>query len=159
MQGSAPVKYFVAILTNDVGLREHVVHVLGDHFGKADHESQWYPFSHTDYYHSEMGGGLMRSFVSFEKLLSPEDLAKVKQLTSKVEDRFRFKKNRKVNIDPGYVDYCKIVMASEKFSSYRVAISKGCYADFVMYYDKKGFIPLPWAFSDFASGTYNETLV
>jgi hypothetical protein len=158
-KGSAPVKYLVAILTGREELKDHVIDNLSDHFGPVDYVGNWHPFAHTNFYSAEMGEGLKRMFVSFEKLMPPEYLYKAKAWCNKVEDRFREDGKRKVNLDPGYVDYFKLVLASGKFGGHKIAITKGCWADFIMTYSKGGWIPLPWCFPDFASGVYNEDLL
>lgn len=155
MQGSAPVKYIIGILTSDISLRDHVIHILSDKLGEADYLSEWLPFN-SHIYSLEMGDNLQRSFVSFKDLQPPEHLAKIKTLTLSVEDKFLENNKRRVNIDPGYIDHFKVVLASGKFSAHKIAIDKGCYADMQMYYEKGKFLPLPWCHQDFVKGNYDK---
>ncbi len=159
MQGSAPVKFIASFLTNDKDLREHALHLLTDRLGKADHISEWYPFDNSTHYSAEMGDNLVRSFVSFEVLQPPEKLPDIKALTIQVEDKFRENGKRRINIDPGYVDHFKIVLASSKFATHRLAVAKSCYVDLLMYYDKGTFKPLPWCYPDLAGGTYEKDML
>lgn len=158
MQGSAPVKYIVGILTPDRELREHAIHILSDKLGGTDHISDWHPFS-SHIYTTEMGEGLERSFISLNDLFPPEALPRIKQIAMKVEDRFRVEGRRRINLDPGYVDHFKIVLASHKFAAHRIAVDKGCYADLQMYYEKGRWNPLPWCYPDLASGTYEKDMI
>ena len=159
MGGMAPVKYIVGILTNNIDLKDHVIHNLADFLGQADYVSDWYEFNQTNFYAAEMGGDLKRCFISFEKLLEPELLYKAKILCNKVEDQFRKDKKRQINLDPGYIDHYKIVLASGKYGGHKIAMVKGCWADFIMMYSKGTWKPMPWCFPDFASGIYDKDLL
>lgn len=154
----APVKYLAAVLTNDDALRDHVIHNLADFFGQQDFVGEWHPFNLTNFYAAEMGDNLKRCFVSFEKLMEPELLYKAKIWCMKVEDTFRENGNRRINIDPGYIDYYKVVLASGKYGGHKIAITKGCWADFIMMYHKGTWQPMPWCFPDFATGAYDKDL-
>lgn len=158
-KGTAPVKYIVGILTRDEGIRDHVVDNLVDYFGPADYLGKWYPFIHTNFYSAEMGVNLKRSFISFERLMAPELLYKAKYWCNKVEERFKKDGKRTVNLDPGYVDYFKLVLASGKFGNHRIALAKGCWADFIMMYSKGKWQALPWCFPDFLEGVYDNDLM
>lgn len=153
-----PVKYFVSIITGRKDLLDEVVKRLCKYFGPFDFKSRWYSFAHTDFYRPEMGPDLKRIFISFEKPLPPERLAKSKETAGKIEDKFRRDGKRIFNLDPGYIDFCKVVLATGKFGCHRIAVSKGCYADLIMRYFKNNWIPMPWCYPDFASGMYNDAL-
>ena len=157
--GTAPSKYIVAILTSDTELQEHVIHNLCDFLGETDYISKWYPFDNTNYYGAEMGNNLQRCLVSFEKLQPPELIYKAKIWSKKIEDEFKDNEKRKVNLDPGYIDFFKVVLASNKYGNHKIAISKGCWADFIMMYSKGKWNPMPWCFPDFASGIYDKDLI
>lgn len=153
------VKYFVVIMTNEPELLPDVLKRLKKYFGEADYTSQWFPFTYTDFYALEMGSDLKRCIVSFEKLQASQILPKSKKWTAKIEDKFRLNGKRRVNIDAGYMDYCKVVLASGKFGGHKIAITEECYADMILDYEKGTFKPFPWCFPDFKSGVYNETLL
>lgn len=152
------VKYIVGILTGDPALKDQVIGHLSELFGECDYIGNWYPFTHTNFYAAEMGPDLKRCFVSFKKLTAPELLGQAKLWCSEVEDRFKEDGRRRVNLDPGYVDYFKVVLASGKFGGHKIAVTKGCWADFIMMYSKGKWHPMPWCFPDFAQGTYDRDL-
>ncbi|PIR18382.1 MAG: GTP-binding protein [Deltaproteobacteria bacterium CG11_big_fil_rev_8_21_14_0_20_49_13] len=158
MQGSAPVKIIVGVLTSDKDLRDHSTHLLSDKLGEIDYVSQWYSFS-SNIYSNEMGENLFRSFVSFKDLIPPEQLYKIKEMAIKVEEKFKVSNRRLVNLDPGYIDHFKIVLASNKFAAHRIAIAKGCYADLLMYYAKGKYNPLPWCYPDLSGGTHDKDML
>jgi hypothetical protein len=111
----------------------------------------------TDYYGGEMGSGLKRILYAFRDLASPEAISDIKLATNDVEAYFAASGRRRVNIDPGYIDFHKLVLASAKFLGQKIYIGKGVYADPTLYYDK-GWRPYPWGFPDFKDGRYNEFL-
>ena len=65
---------------------------------------------------------------------------------------------RPLNLFPGYVDYFKVVLASGKYGGHKIAVSSGCWADFIMTYSKGKWNPTPWCFPDFTSGIYDDDL-
>lgn len=157
--GTAPVKYIVGILTNKEDLRQEALRHLKTFFGEPDFIGRWHPFPHTSSYTAEMGEDLKRSFVSFEKLMAPEMIYKAKVASCRAEDSLRGDGNRLVNIDPGYIDYFKVVLASGKYGGHRIAVAKGCWADLLMMYSKGRWQPMPWCFPDLAGGTYDADLL
>lgn len=159
MQQKTLAKYFAAILTNKPELLPQIIKKLSWHFGDLDFISPWFPFEYTNFYESEMGTGLKRCIVSFKKPLPTQLLPKTKKWTQKVEDKFRCQGKRVVNVDAGYMDYCKVVLASGKSGGHKVAIADQCFADMILDYQKGSFHHFPWTFPDFASGIYNDALI
>ncbi len=126
--------------------------------GRMDYRGQSHPFTLTDYYREEMGSELVRVIVSFASLTSPELLVDFKMDMTGVEEDFSSGGKRRVNIDPGYIDFHKLVLASFKPGPQKIYLSRGVYADPVMYYRDGGFVSSPWTFPDFASGIYHRDL-
>jgi hypothetical protein len=155
----SPVKYFTAILTGEPELLPDVLKRLKKYFGEADIVGHWVDFTFTNFYEPEMGPNLKRCVVSFTKKLPADALPKAKAWTAKVEDKFRLDKKRRVNIDAGYMDFCKVILASGKFGGHKIALTEKCYADMILDYRKGEFHPFPWCFPDFAGGAYNQTLL
>lgn len=150
-------KPIVAVLSADTSLLSDVIGKLKMHLGDADITGGWHPFVHTSYYAPEMGDGLKRCIVSFERMIAADELPKMKSWTRAVEEAFRVDGRRKVNIDPGYVDYHKVILGSGKGGGHMVLIGGDVFADVLLYYNK-GWQPLPWAYPDFKDGTYFEEL-
>ena len=92
----------------------------------------------TDYYEKEMGTGLLRRFVSFAPLISPEALAEIKLKTHGIEEGYQWiegeKRGRRVNIDPGYLDGGKVVLASTKGTSHRIYLRSGVYGEVTLFF-------------------------
>jgi len=79
-----PAKYFVALLSSDSELLAAVETDLAAIFGSIDARSEIFPWSFSRFYEEEMGPGLLRRFVSFEPLASPERLADFKLARSRL---------------------------------------------------------------------------
>ena len=153
-----PVKYFVAILTSNIGLLSDVLKRLSKYFGEADHIGSWFDFNWTNFYEPEMGPNLKRCLVSFREPRPSQLLAKAKKWTAKVENKFRIGGKRRVNIDAGYIDHCKLVLSSGKFGGHKIALTDECFADMLMDYQKGKWVPFAWCFPDFRSGIYDDDL-
>ena len=151
-----PVKLFVAVLAGDFEIMEEVVRELKDAFGEMDYESSPVPFDVTDYYEEELGKDLKRIFFSFKALVLPEELPSVKGKTDEIEEKFCVEGNRKVNIDPGYLDYHKVVLASNKYGGQKIHLAGGVWADMTLHYSKGNFHPFEWSFPDFKTGRYGK---
>lgn len=67
---------------------EEIVNALTEEFGPVDFRSREIPFTYTEYYNREMGSDIERFFLSFEKLISPDELSDVKVHTNYLEKFF-----------------------------------------------------------------------
>lgn len=159
MANSILAKLFVSVITNRTDLLSDIISELEKHFGPHDFVSEWFPFDSTDFYEPEMGKDLKRNFISFKDVKPADILPKTKKWGGLVEDKYRVDGKRPVNLDPGYIDFCKLVLATGKHGGHKVAVTKDCFADFIMRFTKNEWIPLPWCFPDFKSGIYNKTLM
>lgn len=159
MRPSAPerVKLFAGILYSDEGLLEKAIGQLEEAYGPVDFRSDPLPFEVTEYYREEMGEPIRRLFVSFRDLIDPGRLAEIKTGANRIEDRLAVQGLRKVNLDPGYMDVCKVVLASAKYNGQKIYLTDGIYADPTLHYEKGHFHPYPWSFPDFKTGQYERT--
>ncbi len=128
-------------------------------YGKIDFESQLFQFDVSDYYRAEMGWPIWRVFWSFEQLIAPNHIASIKIACNAMEQALAVEGHRKVNLDPGYMDYDKIVLASAKYNGQKIYLDFGIYADLTLRYEKGDYYPFPWSFPDFRSGKYNRTFL
>jgi hypothetical protein len=151
-----PVKLFCGILYSDPDTWEWAEQKLVQKYGAIDYKSPRMPFTITDYYNEEMGEAITRFFVSFERLVLPNALARIKIEYNEIEDLCTIGGRRQVNIDPGYMDYDKVVLASAKYNAHKIYLDFGIYADLTLIYSKGRFKPSLWAFPDFRSGQYQE---
>lgn len=149
-----PAKLIIGLIFKEQSILKKSKVVLKKAFGKIDFESPAFPFTYTRYYEAEMGGGLSRVFFSFSKLINPATLAKVKLFTNKLEDRFSQRGKRRVNIDPGYLDMAKLVLATTKDYMHRIYLGKGIFAEVTLRFDDKSFKPWEWTYPDYKTKEY-----
>lgn len=153
-----PVKLFVATLhAPDAPLNE-VAGEMAARWGATDFVSGDFPFEATGYYASEMGADLCRRFYSFKDLIPPDRLVEAKLFTNSVEESFARDGRRTVNLDPGYLDFYKLVLASAKFGGQKVYLRDGIYADMTLVMFKGKWTSFHWGFPDFKSGAYDAVL-
>ena len=127
---------------------------LEKRFGRVDFQSDPLDFNYTTYYEKEMGSGLKRRFISFSKLIPIEDLYRIKLYTNRLEARFLDSGARQVNIDPGYVDLAKLVLASTKDYAHRIYLRKGIFAEITLSYRNNSFVFNDWTYPDYRSQEY-----
>jgi len=119
-------------------------------FSQIEIESQRVPFKYTDYYRKEMGGYLLRFWWGFRELVEPELLSEIKRKTMSIEDMLRDERGfRQVNIDPGYLDLSRIVLASTKDYSHRIYLRNGIFAEIEYTFVRGKFEPVPWTYPDY----------
>lgn len=147
----AKVKLFVGLLSSGKEVIPAVEEALEGLFGPIDHASALFGWSLTKYYEKEMGSGLVRKFVSFEVLAMPDELATIKRRTIELEERFRdsLSRKRRANIDPGYVDVGKVVLASTKNANQRVYLGSGIYAEATLSYEYGSYRPYAHTYTDY----------
>lgn len=150
------VKYFIGALFSDEKLLKIAIADAENTFGTVDLISIDFTFDITNYYEYEMGTPIYRRFVSFNKLLGPGFLTSAKLLTNAIEDKLLIEGLRKVNLDVGYIDYDKVVLASAKYGIHKIYLSQGIYADLALHYAKGQFQPYEWAFPDFKRPAYSS---
>ena len=158
-QEPGPVKLFVGVLYSDATLLAKAFSMLDQRYGEIDFRSCSFSFDISDYYVSEMGSPIYRIFVSFEILIRPPMITTIKLETNKIEDKLAVDQKRKVNLDPGYMDYDKVVLASAKYNGQKIYLDRGIWADLALHYVKGKFIPYPWSFPDFKRGMYNDVFL
>ena len=153
----ARVKLIAAILAGSgFDLDARLLGGLEERFGRIDYRGPAHPFDGTDYYEDEMGPGLNRLIISFEPLVSPTEIVQAKLDTAAIEEDLSEGGGRRANIDPGYMDYYKIVLASFKEGPQKIYLGAGVYADPVLLYYDGEYASLQWTFPDFKAGLYRE---
>jgi hypothetical protein len=138
-----------ALLVRDQGLLEAAVCEIARFWGPVIRRSELLDFMFTDYYDAEMGSPLIRQFASFGTPHRPEELREWKVASNALEGRLAVDGRRRVNIDPGYLDMSKVVVASTKDATYRVFLGQGIYAQPMLRYEKGSFRPWPWTYPDY----------
>lgn len=159
MDEACPVKLFAAVLYQNPTDFDNACKLLAQAFGEIDYISPESPFDVTDYYQKEMGVPLLRKLLSFSRLSQAAALPEIKQKSIEIEERLSSNQKRTVNIDSGYLDFDKVVLASTKKGPYKIYIRNNLWADMTLHYEKGTFLPFSWTFADFKDGRYNPFLL
>jgi hypothetical protein len=158
-QSIKPVKLVMGILFSDASLLAQAKEKLISQYGAIDFQSPVYPFEISDYYYPEMGQPISRIFYSHRELVLPNEISRIKIETNQIENDIAVANQRKVNLDPGYLDYDKFVLASAKYNGQKIYLDFGIFADLTLHFEKGDFLPFPWSFPDFKSGIYNPAFL
>ncbi|MCL2878547.1 MAG: DUF4416 family protein, partial [Acidobacteria bacterium] len=115
-----PVKLFVAALYAREDALRTAVRFMESAWGEIDYTGLDHPFDSTDYYEPEMGKNLRRRLISFRELFPPERLGEAKHVSNDIENKSAGENGRPVNLDVGYIDLNKIVLASFKGAGQKI---------------------------------------
>jgi hypothetical protein len=149
-----PVKLIIGFIFKDEKVVERAKLLLKKRFGEIDFESETLAFKHTDYYCAEFGKDLKRRFISFKKLILAENLPETKIATNKIEEKLSFKGLRLINIDPGYLDLAKLILASTKDYKHRIYLNQGIFAEVTLFYQGGTFRFWEWTYPDYQTNAY-----
>lgn len=157
------IKLICGMISADAARFDAAADALAQAFGPVERTSEVMDFDFTHYYDAEMGAPLRRRFVSFAGPHSPEMLAEAKVRTNAIERQFAEElagrgPARPVNLDVGYVESSKLVLASMKNFSHRLYLRGGVYAEVTLMVRRGLWEPLAWTFPDYRSGRYDAFL-
>ncbi|MEE8290294.1 MAG: DUF4416 family protein [Candidatus Tectomicrobia bacterium] len=143
-------KLFCALLLAPNLCSHEVETTLERTFGTITLRSTPLPFTQTTYYAREMGGELTRYYIAFDPLISLAELATVKHTTNHLESTWAVDGGqRRVNLDPGYLELAKVVLATTKDHVHRLYIGAGMFAEVTLRYQHKSFQPWEWTYPDY----------
>jgi len=154
-----PVKLVVGMISGEESLFNQAEKKLTQEFGLVDFTSSPLPFNCTDYYEKKMQINLKRKFISFASLIDPAKIVEIKLFTNQLEENFLYphSKQRRLNLDPGYITLAKLVLATSKNFQHRIYLRKGIYAEITLRYKRgKGFTCWEWTYPDYRSKEYIE---
>jgi hypothetical protein len=154
-----PVKYFIAVLFNDPHILINALRLIENEWGRIDCQYADHPFDVTDYYVPEMGENIVRRIITIEKLYSPTLIVDMKLRCNAIENELAHGNKRTINLDAGYLDHNKVLLASAKEAGQKVYLDKGIYADLSGRYKAGKYQPFEWSFPDFKDGRYDEELL
>jgi len=144
-----PAALFLAALYAKKLPDEFVESLVVEHFGKIMSRSPVFAFDFSDYYREEMGPDLRKVFFVFETLIDPAALPEWKHRAIELENRHTEAGKRTLNLDPGYLQAPKLVLATTKNFTHRVYIGNGIYGDVQLYLRDGKFQINPWTYPDY----------
>jgi hypothetical protein len=155
-----PVKLFIGMLSVEPSLFDACADIFGKKYGPLDFQSGILPWDRTDYYQDELGHGIVRKFIFFERLIDPAELPEVKLFTNGIETEFSTHagdaNRRRINLDPGYVTEAKVVLATTKDFAHRIYIGSNIYAEVTLRYGLKdrSFAAFDHTYPDYRTAAY-----
>ena len=157
-----PVKLIIGILAANETALAAAVKAISESFGVIDLTSDVWPFTQTKYYKDELGPNALRQFVSIEKLIDPGKLAQIKHNTNSLEqqlaDSLKLTLPRPVNLDPGFIEPSKLILASTKNFSHRIYIGNKMFAEVTLMYEKGNWRHFEFTFPDYRQSCYQDFL-
>jgi hypothetical protein len=156
------VKLIIGILAADKTALAAAVKAISKSFGVIDLTSDVWQFTQTDYYKDELGSNALRQFVSIENLIDPGKLAQIKHDTNSLEqqlaDSLKLSLPRPVNLDPGFIEPSKLILASTKNFSHRIYIGNKMFAEVTLMYEKGSWRHFEYTFPDYRQSCYQDFL-
>lgn len=159
-QFSEPAALIAFVLLRGPEWPLDVQRALEETWGKVRHWGRLFAFDKTDYYAPEMGEGLFRGVLSFERTVLPQEIGREKEASNALEAKLSLPENsRNINIDIGYMDLDKVVLPSYKRGPFKLYAGDGLWLDMILHYAKGRFTPTAWAFEDFRRNPYERDLL
>ena len=135
--------------------------LIEDSYGPIDPQgvSEVFDFPDAASYKASMGTGLCRQFFVCEKRVEQDSLVAAKHSAIEMERRIRQESpaavERPVNIDPGLINDCRIILGSTKDYSHRIYRGEGIWEEITLMYRDGAYRSLPWTYRDFKNPGYH----
>ena len=146
-------KLIVGVIYHEAQILESALEILTKEFGEVDMVSEEFSFSEefSTYYDEEIGGEGMRRIYSFKEPVAPERQADIKLFTNEIEKKFSEDGNRKINLDPGFINHGRLMLATTKQAGFRIPLHDGIYTELTLFYARGAWQKLPWTYRDYQS--------
>ena len=122
--------------------------------------SPTFAVTETDYYTPTMGANLGKTFLAFESVYDPGEVAATKHQTNAWEAEYaalgRHEEARPLNLDPGYLSTAKLVLSSTKDHAHRIYVGQGMYAEITLFYRHGAWQAHEFTFPDYRRADYHE---
>ena len=131
-------------------------------FGPVGLRNEPFSFQHTAYYTSTMGPNLQKQLWVFERLASLDSLAAHKLATTRLEVELAasglYPEPRPLNLDPGFLNLGKFMLATTKDKDHRLYLRDGIFAEVTLRYCDKEYVPWPWTYADYREDQVRDFL-
>lgn len=148
-----PVLLVTAIFSRHSTGLEAARTLLAQEYGTISLVGDPFVFDQTRYYEPSMGSSLLKQLLAFRDLVAPDRLPDVKLRTNRLEQELAVRGDwpdqRPVNIDPGYLDLAKFVLATTKDQSHRLYLRDGIFAEVTLHFQAGAWLAWPWTYADY----------
>ena len=142
---------FCGVLYNRVFQKDDIENILRKYFGNIILRSEIFEFTETSYYNDEMGKPIFRVYYAFDHLIDMDRIVECKILGNWIENEYFLYDNgkRAVNIDPGYLNLAKVVLATTKNFQHRIYLRNGIYSEVTLRWRRGSFSEWEWTYKDY----------
>ena len=146
-------KLILGVIYHDKSILESAMKILTEEFGEIEDVSEEFSFSEefSTYYDDEIGGEGLRRIYSFRELVDPSRQAEIKSRTNEIEALFSVDGDRKINLDPGFINHGRLMLPTTKETGFRVPLSDGIYTELTLFWARGGWQKFPWTYRDYQS--------
>ena len=153
-------KLIIGVIYHDKDVLEQALSILTERFGEVEAVSEEFSFSeeYSSFYDEELGGEGLRRIYSFKELVDPEYQAEIKEFTNELEIKLSPEGMRLINLDPGFINHGRLLLATTKNMGFRIPLKRGIYAELTLFYARGGWQKLPWTYRDYQSKRVQDFL-
>jgi len=146
-------KLIVGVIYHDKEAFEIAIKRLVEEFGEIDFSCEEFSFSKefSTYYDEELGGEGLRRIYSFKELVSPDRQADIKKFTNALEAELSLDGKRLINLDPGFINHGRLMLATTKEAGFRIPLKDGIYTELTLFFARGSWHKLPWSYRDYQS--------
>lgn len=146
-------KLIIGVIYSDKEIFDSAMEQVIEKFGPVDMVSEEFSFSKefSNYYDDELGGEGIRRIYSFENLVDASEQAEIKEWTNELELKLAIDNNRKINLDPGFINHGRLMLATTKKAGFRIPLKRGIYTELTLFWAKGAWHKLPWSYRDYQS--------
>jgi hypothetical protein len=155
-----PVAVLLAVISRHEAALDWTIERASQLWGPVGLRSETFAFRETDYYEATMGSELGKTFLAFERLADPGELAAWKHTTNAWEEEYarlgQHSEPRPLNLDPGYITAAKLVLASTKDHAHRIYLGQQMFAEVTLYFKQGRWQYRDWTFPDYRRDDYQR---
>ncbi len=148
-----PEKLIMGVIYHDRKMLDAAMLRLTELFGETDEMCEEFSFSEefSTYYDEELGGEGIRRIYSFKSLVDPARQAEIKELTNAIEAELSTDGNRKINLDPGFINHGRLMLPTTKAAGFRIPLARGIHTELTLFWARGGWHKFPWSYRDYQS--------
>lgn len=146
-------KLIIGVIYHEKAILDRAMQILTAEFGEIEAVSEEFSFSKefSTYYDGEIGGEGLRRIYSFKTLVDPERQADIKIRTNEIEAQLSLDGKRRINLDPGFINHGRLMLATTKETGFRVPLKEGIYTELTLFWARGGWQKFPWTYRDYQS--------
>lgn len=146
-------KLIMGVIFCDDETLSEAMKILKEEFGECDDCCEEFSFSDefSTYYDEELGGKGRRLIYSFEKLVDPSRQAEIKEFTNSVEAKFSVDGQRRINLDPGFINHGRLMLPTTKAAGFRIPLARGIHTELTLFWARGTWHEFPWSYRDYKS--------